>query len=147
MNKIFLTGYLGKNPETKRTGDIDFCQFSLGVSKKEKEETKTLWFYCTAWRGISKVIAEHFKKGDKILVAGELDTYESGDGRTSLNVTVTEFDFKKKSEGTPRPPVTSETTKTEPTGNGLKNTPSKNVRMDDINPPDDINSETGDLPF
>ena len=79
------------------------------------DEKETDFYRVTAWRGLSNVIATHFKKGDPILIMGDiaLNEYEGKDGvkRLSAEVSLTDFNFmggkkdedKPKQESKPKP--------------------------------------------
>lgn len=112
MNKIFLTGNLTRDPELLETqSGIDYCRFSIAVNRRVGNGEKQADFYrVTAWRGLSNVIATHFKKGDPILIMGDiaLNEYEGKDGvkRMSAEVNLTDFNFMggRKDEDKPNTP-------------------------------------------
>ena len=110
MNKVILTGNLTRNPELLETqSGIAYCRFSIAVNRRVGEEKKADFYRVTAWRGLSNVIATHFKKGDPILIIGDiaLSEYEGNDGvkRMSAEVTLTDFNFMggRKDEDKPAP--------------------------------------------
>ena len=117
MNKIILTGNLTKDPELLETqSGISYCRLSLAVSRRNGE-TKETDFYngITAWRGQADTISKHFRKGNPILIEGNigLRDYEDKDGnkRQAIDITLTSFEFmggkkdedKPKQESKPKP--------------------------------------------
>ena len=130
LNKSFLKGRLGGDPETKNT----VVTFSIATDDgyKDKDGNKvenTNWHRCTAFGKTGEIIAKWFKKGDEILVIGRID-YREYEGKYYTSIIVSEFDFvgsSKQSEGQPK--------QTAP------GTPFETI------PDDDLNGEEDDLPF
>lgn len=85
MNRIIITGRLGKDPELKTgASGNEYCQFSVAVDRgytKEGEEKKTDWFRCTAFGQTAAFIEKYFKKGDGIEIQGRMenDPFEDKD--------------------------------------------------------------------
>ena len=96
MNKIILKGRLTANPELKTTTtDITVCDFSVAVNRKFNKE-QTDFINCQAWRQTAEFISKYFKKGQEILVVGELhiDKWDKdGETRYSTRVSVDEVEF------------------------------------------------------
>lgn len=104
MNKILLIGNVGHTPEVKTVGDTKVANFSLGVTERgytkkdgTRVEDKTEWFYCQVWRGQAEVVEKYVKKGDKLLVEGEMTSrkYTGNDGveKTAWEVNVTNIEL------------------------------------------------------
>lgn len=104
MNKIFLMGRLGKDPETKYLPSGTACvKFSLATSRKWKDpktgdmQEKTEWHKIVAWGKQGETLAQYVHKGDQLLVSGELRYSEwndnEGNKRTSAEIHLQEFDF------------------------------------------------------
>ena len=100
MNFVQLTliGNVGRDPDMSYTPDgVAVTRFSLAVNKKEGKDgpEKTIWFACTAFRGLAEAIVAHVSKGDPLFVQGEFHprSYTDRDGiaRTSLDVLVEKF--------------------------------------------------------
>ena len=81
MNKVILIGNLGQDPETKILdgSTTSLTKFTLATNKrwkdkdgKKKEETQ--WHNIVAWNKLSEIIDKYCKKGDKIMIEGELKT-------------------------------------------------------------------------
>ena len=74
-NIVVFAGHLGKDAETKNTPNgVKYTRFSVCSTKKWKQgndwKEKQIWANITAWRND---FAENLKKGDGIVITGELD--------------------------------------------------------------------------
>lgn len=93
-NRAILMGRLTRDPELKTTASgINVCSFSIAVDRRfqtKGEERKADFFNIVAWRQQAEFVTRYFKKGNMILVEGELQTrqYTNKDG---VNVNVTEI--------------------------------------------------------
>ena len=89
INLFILQGRLTKDPELKTTtSGISVATFSVAWNKKTGEDTqRVLYVDCEAWRGTADLIYKNFKKGNEILVEGELYTniYENENGEKKHN--------------------------------------------------------------
>lgn len=101
MNKVCITGRLGKDPELKKTAnDVSVLSFSLAVAGEYNSKTKsapTYWLGCLAWRGTAEFIARNFLKGDGMEVSGHLQTREwkdrDGNNRVTTEIVVESAGF------------------------------------------------------
>lgn len=109
MNKICLTGRLGKDVEmryTQNENQTAVGRFSLAVARKysKGEEKQTDWFNCVAFGKTAENINKYFKKGSNIGISGRVQTgsYTDKDGKTRYNfdVVVEDFDFIDKKDAT-----------------------------------------------
>lgn len=96
MNKIIIKGRLTADPEPKKTpGDVSVCTFSVAVNRRFQKD-KTDFINCEAWRTTADFISNYFKKGQEIMLTGELhiDSYEKdGIKRTAAKISVDEVEF------------------------------------------------------
>lgn len=95
--QLTLIGNVGADPEMKYTpSGVAVTSLSVAVSRSwtgqdgEKQE-KTVWFRVSCWQKLAEVVAEHVKKGQRVLVVGELEearayTDREGNLRGSLEV-------------------------------------------------------------
>ena len=75
MNKIIISGFLGKDPELKKVSDkFTVCSFSIPYSEKVKDEKVTHWFNLKAYNQTAEFVAKYFHKGDGIECEGKLLT-------------------------------------------------------------------------
>ena len=124
MNKAILIGNVGKEPEIRKTqSGISVANFSLATSKKVKGEDKTEWHRIVAWDKLAEIIEKYVRKGDKIMIEGEIETrdYEK-DGQKVYTTEIRAWNMEMlggKSEPA-----------TEPAN------PTKNINLDEI--PDDL---------
>lgn len=93
MNLLILTGYIATDIENRiTTNGKHVCNFNVSVKRKYKGsdgEKVTDYFRCTAWSGTADFIEKYMKKGDRVLVSGELhnNVYEK-DGVRKYSVDV-----------------------------------------------------------
>mgnify|MGYP001367869028 CR=1 FL=1 len=115
MNKVLLTGRVGKDIEAKTSnGGNMVAKFSLAVSRYVKGgENSTDWINCVAFGKTAETLEQYVEKGVLILVEGNIKTgsYEKdGSRKYTTDVIVEKFEFlekKKSSEraGQPAPVV------------------------------------------
>lgn len=108
MNKVFLMGYTGKDPDIRVSNSgMNIARVSLGVSRYKKDETD--WFNLVAFDKKADFFRQYIPKGTKILVEGHLQTgkYEK-DGQTHYTTDVivdtVEFAGKKPENRTEEQP-------------------------------------------
>lgn len=96
MNYVGLMGRLTKDPELKQTSQgKSYCRFSLAV-RKEYVKDGVDFINCVAWEKTADLIANYFKKGNRILVQGRIDTriYEvNGEKRNAFDIIVHQAEF------------------------------------------------------
>jgi single-strand DNA-binding protein len=88
LNKVFLMGRVGKEPEVKYTpSGSAVANFSMATSEKwknkdGKQEEKTEWHNIVAWRKLAEICGSYVKKGDLIHIEGKITTrtWEDRDG-------------------------------------------------------------------
>jgi len=107
MNKIFASGRLTADPETREAAGSPVTTFTLACDTRTKDGnggTITNFYRCSVWRGLGDTCAKYLHKGDKLEIVGDLclrsyvDT--KGVQRSSLDVTVGDvsFNFPKREE-------------------------------------------------
>lgn len=107
MNRVILMGRLTRDPQTKPTaGGTSVTEFAIAHEKKFKvdgEERKKVGYYdVTMFGRRGEVVAKYLKKGNRILIEGELDYQswpdkETGAKRTKVCIFGTSFDFIESS--------------------------------------------------
>lgn len=102
MNNVSLLGRLTKNPELKTTqSGLSVCRFTVAVDRPYSKE-QTDFINCIAWRKTAEFISSYFSKGQRIALAGSIQTgsYTDNDGKTvyttDVNVNNVEFCESKK---------------------------------------------------
>lgn len=104
LNTLHITGNLTRDPEVKYTpAGTAVCSFGIASNRTWKDasgaEKEDVFFGdCLAYARTAEVIAEHFKKGRKILVVGRLkletwDDKQSGQKKRATRIIVESFQF------------------------------------------------------
>ena len=103
-HEIRILGNIGRLEMRFTPSGKPVTNFSVASNRKytnaagEKVE-ETTWFKCASWEKRAEVINQYFKVGDGIQVFGrmkatpEVYTTNSGEARSSYEVTVSNFDF------------------------------------------------------
>lgn len=106
MNLVVLCGRFTRDPEIRYTQSGNpVVSFSLAVKRAYKNqagEYEVDFINCVAWRRTAEIIAEHFKKGEMILINGKLHMEKYTDRENKEIVTwkviVDAFSFLPKQE-------------------------------------------------
>lgn len=92
MNQIVIDGRLTADPELSPiTNGVECCKFTVANDRRKKSEEKQACFFkCQAYGKTGAFVNQYFKKGDPIIVTGEMDlrTYDDKDGNKRLGATV-----------------------------------------------------------
>ncbi len=149
LNDVKLTGNLVRDPELRYTPKgTAVCNLSVAVNRQWKSESgekqeEAAFVEVTAWGKTGETIAQYFKKGSKILLAGRLkqetwDDKDTGKKRSKIVVVAEQFWFQGKSEKADGAPTAQETPA------GRRRTTSATASTDP-NPKSPI--EDSDIPF
>jgi single-strand DNA-binding protein len=109
FNKVILIGNMVADPELKQTPQgTSVCSFSLAVNRK-MEKDKCDFISIVAWRQTAEFVCKYFKKGEPILVCGQIQTRSwndaKGNKRYTTEVVADEVSFVgKKEENAPNVP-------------------------------------------
>jgi len=123
MNKVFLTGRLGKDPEVKTIDNgATVANFTLATSEYYKDKTTgerkeiTEWHNIVAWRGLADVAGKYLKKGSLVTIVGKNKTRsweKDGITRYTTEVVADELEMlggpKAKTDTTPEGAATADT--------------------------------------
>lgn len=107
MNKVILAGRLTRDPELKTTATgIEVVSFTVAVNRKYKKDDGTQeadFINCQAWRQKAVFLNKYFRKGDGVVLEGNIQTrkYQDRDGnnRTATEVVVDELEFPQGKAG------------------------------------------------
>lgn len=95
INNVTLMGRLTAAPELKttRSGGQSVTPFTIAVERRypnKDGEKITDFINCVAWRNTAEFISKYFKKGDPIVVVGEIQTrkYQDKHGNSRIAVEV-----------------------------------------------------------
>lgn len=102
FNKVILIGNMTADPELKQTaGGISVCSFSIAINRrfaKAEQNQQTVDFInIVTWRQSAEFVSRYFKKGNPILVCGQLQTRSwtdnQGQKRYATEVVADEVSF------------------------------------------------------
>lgn len=106
---ITIAGRVGREPEMKYTPTgVPVCSFSVAVDKvwtdsQGVKNEKTTWFRVTTWRKLAETCGNWVKKGNALLITGEIDChgYTDRDGviQASLDLTASMVKFLPSGAG------------------------------------------------
>ena len=100
VNKIFLLGNVGQEPQVKTFDNGDqITNFSLATSdqwtdKQGEKRDSTEWHNCVAYRQLAKIAADFIRKGSKVFVEGRVKT-RSWDNKEGVKQYRTEVEVLK----------------------------------------------------
>lgn len=83
MNKVFLIGRLGGDPEMKSTKDgTAVARFNIAVDNRYDKDKPAQWFTVICFRQTAEFVSRYLSKGRKVAVEGSLQTrsYDAQDG-------------------------------------------------------------------
>lgn len=109
MNTIVIKGRLTADPEMRKTNNgVPVANFTVAVDRTFNRG-ETDFFRCTAWRATAEFVNQYFKKGQEILLTGEMQCNvwedEDGEKHSSWAVQVANAEFcgsKTESSDTPK---------------------------------------------
>ena len=107
MNITHISGNLGSDPQLRKVGDTQVCNFSLAVNDRVKRKgewiDETTWYRVAVWGGQAEPCSKYLSKGRKALVSGRvsLNEYEKdGKNCASLEINARDVEFlSPKNEG------------------------------------------------
>ena len=101
MNRVFLIGRLGRNPETHRTnGGQTVANFSAATTEPYKDQNgerqkRTEWHKIVVWGKQAEIAQQHLKKGSLVFIEGRIQSREwqdkEGQKRTSFEIVAMNF--------------------------------------------------------
>jgi len=134
MNKVFLTGNLGKDPEAKTLeSGVMVANFTMATQefykdREGKRVTKTQWHNIVLWRGLAETASKYLKKGAKVTIVGSIQT-RSWDDKEGQKRYITEIvGSEMEMVGSPKEPSNEEM----PTPEDYKNTAPDISEKDDL---------------
>ena len=102
VNKVFLLGNVGKDPEIRATqGGMTIASFTLATADRPKGQDgqwtdKTEWHNLVAFQRTAEIVRDYVKKGTQIFVEGKIQTRswddkESGQKKYRTEILVNEL--------------------------------------------------------
>ena len=80
VNKVFLLGNVGKDPEIRTTTNgMTIASFTLATADRAKDATgawtdKTEWHNLVAFQRTAEIVRDYVKKGTQVFVEGKIQT-------------------------------------------------------------------------
>ena len=80
VNKVFLLGNVGKDPEIRSTaGGMIVASFSLATADRQKDQQgnwqdKTEWHNLVAFSRTAEIVRDYVKKGTQLFIEGKIQT-------------------------------------------------------------------------
>ena len=110
VNKVFLLGNVGKDPEIRATaGGMTIASFTLATADRQKGQDgqwtdKTEWHNLVAFQRTAEIVRDYVKKGTQIFVEGKIQTRswddkESGQKKYRTEILVNELSLLGKPGG------------------------------------------------
>ena len=102
FNKVILVGNMTADPELKQTtGGVSVCSFSIAVNRRfakpEQGQQNVDFINIVTWRQSAEFVSRYFKKGNPILICGQLQTRNwtdtQGQKRYATEVVADEVSF------------------------------------------------------
>lgn len=98
MNSINILGRLSSDVELIDKGDFKVAKFNLAHTKKlGKDKQETLFIGCVAFNKTAEIVNTYFKKGERILINGELkqETWQDnqGNAKSTYKIHILSLDF------------------------------------------------------
>ena len=102
VNKVFLLGNVGKDPEIRTTpGGMTVASFSLATAERAKDAQgnwadKTEWHNLVAFQRTAEIVRDYVKKGTQVFVEGKIQTRswddkESGQKKYRTEILINEL--------------------------------------------------------
>ncbi len=119
FQQTIVVGRVGRDAEMRYApGGIPVTNFSVAVDRRWTDasgqaQEKVTWFRIVCWRKLAEVTAQYVKKGQRILVAGDIEASawidRDGTPRASLELTADRVRFlgdREAGEDAKAPPET-----------------------------------------
>jgi len=80
VNKVFLLGNVGKDPEIRSTGGgTQVANFGLATTERFKDQQgnwqdRTEWHNIVAYARLAEIVRDYVKKGSKLFIEGRITT-------------------------------------------------------------------------
>lgn len=106
LNRVIVSGHLGKDPETSPAGTTTVTKFSIAVNDNWKDaagekQERVNWLNVAVFNGNGENAAEFLHKGSHVLIEGSLRTSEwedkeSGHKRWATEIVASQVIFLDK---------------------------------------------------
>ena len=100
MNKVFILGHLGSDPETRQIQGGSLTNFSIATTEHYSDKERTEWHRIVAFGKTAELCAQYLHKGSQVMVEGKIQTrsWEDKDGtkRYSTEIVANHVTFLDK---------------------------------------------------
>lgn len=106
MFQATILGRLGRDPETKAAGNSDVTTVAIATDHGFGERKTTTWTRCSIWGKRGQSFAQHHRKGDFAALSGAVYMRTGSDGKSYLEMDVSDWSFvgaKKETAPAPAP--------------------------------------------
>ena len=104
VNKVFLLGNVGKDPEIRSSASgMTIASFTLATADRQKDaqgnwQDKTEWHNLVAFQRTAEIVRDYVKKGTQIFVEGKIqsrswDDKDTGQKRYKTEVNASDVQF------------------------------------------------------
>jgi len=109
FNKVILIGNMTADPELKQTASgVSVCSFTIAVNRRfakaEQGQQNVDFINIVTWRQSAEFVSRYFKKGNPILICGQIQTRtwtdNQGQKRYATEVVADEVSFVASAQGT-----------------------------------------------
>ena len=110
VNKVFLLGNVGKDPEIRATaGGMTVASFTLATADRRKDaqgnwQDSTEWHNLVAFQRTAEIVRDYVKKGTQLFIEGKIqsrswDDKETGQKKYKTEILVNELSLLGKPGG------------------------------------------------
>lgn len=104
VNRVYLAGTVGADPEIKNPNGKSLAVFRMATNRKFKRnnewQQETQWHTIEAWEAKAELIGKFVKKGSRVMIEGEIKkneyTNKEGEKRTDFRIHCNEIHFLDK---------------------------------------------------
>jgi len=102
VNKVFILGHVGKEPEIRTTsGGMTIASFTVATADRQKDaqgnwQDKTEWHNMVAFQRTAEIVRDYVKKGTQLFIEGKIQTRswedkESGQKKYKTEILINEL--------------------------------------------------------
>jgi single-stranded DNA-binding protein len=93
MNKVTIYGRIGKiEAESLKINGEEVRKLKFSIADKVDKNT-TVWHSVVAWRGLANTIEKYCKKGDRLVVNGQINSFKTNEGKEIHYITCSDVAF------------------------------------------------------
>ena len=150
VNKVFLLGHVGKDPEIKATQSGNMVvNFSLATTDRVKDQggswnDRTEWHNLVAFKRTAEIIRDYVHKGSKVYIEGKVVTRSWDDKDTGKKAYRTEIIVNDVSLLDSRSDQTNGNSKQGNNGDAHSHSPAGGGQRDDYG---DLGIDDSEIPF